>query len=197
MKVIWPTLQKKKVIQFKTISYKFCSNGLGFKSCLLGYKLKMSCSHLCSQCFLHFSGSHFPSPYLSFKSLYFKGICVELMGLSSHIIKTLLGFTFHNAGCSSCCCQSLEPSVLQEATLQTRQMSRVKPARKAEKPQETKDTYYGEQYLRLKVWVCPVLKWSCVKSNPPSFHLLYLPAREPVSFAQTTFSTRSPCSPST
>ena len=116
MKVIWPTLQKK-TIQFKTISYKFCSNGLGFKRCLLGYKLKMNCSHLCSQCFLHFSGSHFPSPCLSFKSLYFKGIYVELMGLSTHVIKTLLGFTFHNTGSSCCCCQSLEPSVLQDATL--------------------------------------------------------------------------------
>lgn len=157
----------------------------------------MSCSHLCSQCFLHFSSSHFPSPCLSFKSLYFNGIFVELMGLSTHVIRTLLGFTFHNAGSSSCCCQSLEPSVLQEAALQTRQLSRVKPARKAEKQQETKKAYCGEQYLHLKVWVCTVLKWSCVKSKPPSFHLLYLPAREPVSFAQTTFPTRSPCSPST
>ena len=34
------------------------------------------------------------------------------MGLSTQVIKTLLGFTFHNAGSSSCCCQSLETRVL-------------------------------------------------------------------------------------
>lgn len=137
-------------------------------------------------------------PPVCHSSLYFKGIFVELMGLSTHVTKTLLGFTFHSAGSPSCCCHLLEPQRAAGGRHSVNKVWRVNYYATSKESRETAENQRdstGNNIYVVKFW----FSWGLygVNIQIPQVFTCCICQRECGSFTQTAFSTWSTCFPST